>query len=65
MSTTFQYITQRWPNLTQREARQIIRDVTKDETSSPYQWTRDQVNFDILVRTTQLLECRHQIDMSK
>ena len=65
MSTTFQYITQRWPNLTQREARQIIRDVTKDETSSPYQWTRDQVNFDILVRTTQLLECCKKIDMSK
>ena len=50
------YCVDRWPHLRVRDVRRTVRRVAREERRSPYDWTREQREFDILVRVTQLYE---------
>jgi hypothetical protein len=57
-----EFITSRWPNLKTRAARRelgrVIREVTEKERKADFPRTKEEINFDILVRVTQLYEIR-------
>ena len=60
MDAITEYITGRWPNLKTRagtrELRRRIRAVRREERAADFPRTPEQLQFDILVRVTQLYE---------
>ena len=60
MDDIVEYITGRWPNLKTRagtrELRRRIRAVRREERAADFPRTPEQLEFDILVRVTQLYE---------
>ena len=50
------YVTGRWPNLTAKEVRRRIRAVRREERAAVFPRTKEQLQFDVLVRVTQLYE---------
>jgi hypothetical protein len=50
------YVTGRWPNLTVADVRRRIRAVRREERAHLNARTKEQLQFDVLVRVTQLYE---------
>lgn len=54
------YITSRWPNLktraAHRELKRVIDNVTREERNADFPRTNKEIDFDILVRVTQIYE---------
>ena len=60
MDDIVDYITGRWPNLktraASRELRRCIRTVRREERAADFPRTPEQLQFDVLVRVTQIYE---------
>lgn len=51
-----EYIHTRWPQVSKREVRRIVREEFKRQRASAYIRTEEQIVFDTLVRVTQIYE---------
>ena len=56
MSDIVEYIHLRWPEVSKREVRRVVREEFKRQRASLYIRTEEQIVFDTLVRVTQIYE---------
>ena len=56
MSDIVEYIHSRWPEVSKREVRRVVREEFKRQRASVYIRTEEQIVFDTLVRVTQIYE---------
>ena len=64
MSDIVEYIHSRWPGVSKREVRRVVREEFKRQRASVYIRTEEQIVFDTLVRVTQIYE-RENADVLK
>ena len=51
-----EYVCTRWPEISKREIRSVVREECKRQRASVYIRTEEEIMFDTLVRVTQILE---------